>query len=79
MNSPVFGLKAASVVFGLMSLAHLVRVIASIGLQVGNNYVGRRWSVAAVVVLAALCVWLWTLAAKAAKSNANNPPTNSAA
>jgi hypothetical protein len=79
MKSPVCGLKIASVVFGLMSLAHLIRVIACIGLQVGNWYVGRRWSIAAVVVLAALSAWMWLLACKASKSKGDIPPASPAA
>jgi type VI protein secretion system component VasK len=68
MNSPALGLRVASVIFGLMGLAHLIRIILSMGLQVGGWLVGRRWSVIAVIVLAALCVWLWMLASKAAKA-----------
>jgi hypothetical protein len=44
------------------------------GVRVGSYVVGRRWSVVAVIVLAALCVWLWVLASKAAKSEVEALP-----
>ncbi len=79
MKSPVCGLRTASVVFGLMSLAHLIRVFTCIGLQVGSCHVGRRWSLAAVIVLAALSAWMWLLACKASKSKGDIPPASPAA
>jgi 4-hydroxybenzoate polyprenyltransferase len=74
MNCPVFGLRFSSVVFGLMGLAHLVRVLAAYSVQIGAYHFGRRWSVAAVIVLAVLCAWLWMLASKAAKAKEEVPP-----
>ena len=74
MNCPVVGLRVASVIFGLMGLAHLIRVILRLGLQVGSCFIGRRWSVVAFIVLVALCVWLWMLASKAAKSKVEAQP-----
>lgn len=79
MNSPALGLHVASVIFGLMGLGHLVRIIACVNLQVGSCSVGRWWSVAPIIVLAALCVWLWMLASKAAKSKTEAPPSAPAA
>jgi hypothetical protein len=79
MNSPVCGLRIASLIFGLMSLGHLLRVFVCVNLQVGSCHVGRRWSVVAAVVLAALCAWLWMLACKASKSKVETPPANPAA
>jgi type VI protein secretion system component VasK len=79
MNSPALGLRVSSVIFGLAGLAHLIRIILSLGVQVGGYIIGRRWSVVAVIVCAALCVWLWMLASKAAKSKAETPPAKPAA
>jgi hypothetical protein len=67
------------VIFGLMGLAHLIRIILRMGLQVGSWFIGRRWSVAIALVLAALCGWLWTLASQAAKPKAETPPAKPAA
>ncbi len=79
MNCPIVGLRVSSVIFGLMGLAHLIRIILSLGVQVGGYFIGRRWSVVAVIICAALCVWLWMLACKAAKSKAETPPAKPAA
>jgi hypothetical protein len=79
MNSPVLGLRVASVIFGLMGLGQLIRIIVCEGVQVGSCYVGRRWSVVAVIVFGALCAWLWMLASKAAKAKAETPPAKPAA
>jgi hypothetical protein len=79
MNSPVVGLRVASVVIGLVGLGQLIRIICCVSVQVGGCLVGRRWSVVAVIVLAALCVWLWMLASKAAKATVQAPPANPAA
>ena len=79
MNSPALGLRVASVIFGLMGLGQLIRIIVCVNVQVGSCHIGRRWSVVAVVVLAALCVWLWMLAYEAAKSKGETPPAKPAA
>ena len=79
MNSPALGLRVASVVFGLMGLGQLMRIIVCTGLQVGGCYISRWWSAVAVIVLAALCVWLWMLASKAAKPKVETPPAKPAA
>jgi hypothetical protein len=79
MNCPTVGLRVSSVIFGLMGLAHLIRIILNLGVQVGGCLIGRRWSVVAVIVCAALCVWLWMLASKAAKLKAEIPPAKPAA
>ena len=79
MNSPALGLRVASVIFGLMGLGHLIRIIVCVNLQVASCCIGRWWSGAAVIVLAALCVWLWMLASKAAKSKVETPPAKPAA
>jgi hypothetical protein len=79
MNCPALGLRVASVIFGLMGLCQLIRIIARINMQVGSCPVGRRWSAVAVIVLAALCVWLWMLASKACKAKDGTPPAGPAA
>ena len=79
MNSPALGLRVASVVFGLMGLGQLIRIIVCAGVQVGSCHIGRWWSAVAVIVLAALCAWLWMLASKAAKAKVETPPAKPAA
>jgi hypothetical protein len=79
MNCPIVGLRVSSVIFGLAALAHLIRIILGWGVEIDGYLLGRRWSVVAVVICAALCVWLWMLACKAAKSKAEPPPAKPAA
>ena len=65
MNSPTCGLRVASVVFGLMCLAQLLRIITRLDIVVGGHYIGRKFSAIAVIVTGALCIWLWILSSKA--------------
>jgi len=61
MNSRILGLRVASIVFGLMSLAQLIRLILRPEVMV-NGYLMPLWpSVLAFVVLGVLSIWLWKL------------------
>ena len=71
MNSPTLALRTASVLFGLTALAHLVRILAAISIQIGSWPVGRRWSALAVVVLALLSTWMWRTASGTEKKPAD--------
>ena len=77
MKSPTCALRAASVIFGLMGLAHLVRIFLGLYVQIGSCSFGRRWSLVAFVILAVLSVWYW-LAAAAAAPKTEAPPTKPA-
>jgi len=68
MNSQIVGLRVASAIFGLMSLAHIVRVIVGVELMIGGHRVGGGLGCLAIVVTAGLSVWLWRLAAQGADS-----------
>ncbi len=61
MNSQILGLRVASVVFGVICLGQLFRILLNLQVLVAGHIVARRWSAVAVVLTAALCVWLWTL------------------
>lgn len=74
MNSPIVGLRVASVVFGLMCLAQLLRIITCLEIHVGGHYISRKISAVAVVITGALCVWLWLLASKAGKPRSDATP-----
>ncbi|HTT58220.1 MAG TPA: hypothetical protein VMF63_13990 [Opitutaceae bacterium] len=63
MNLQSVGLRIASVIFGLVSLGHLLRVFLHLNVTIGGFYVHRWMSAVAVVITALLCVWLWQLAA----------------
>jgi hypothetical protein len=59
-----------------MGLVQLIRIIVRANLQLGDHVIHRRWSGVAVVVFAALSVWLWTLASKACCTKAETPPAD---
>ncbi len=78
MNSPVVALRIASAVFGVMALVHVIRIIVAATVTLGGYPIGRRWSAVAIVLLAALCIWLWRVASAAAKKAEPAAPTSAA-
>jgi hypothetical protein len=61
MNSPTVGLRVASVLFGLLCLAQIMRLVMRPDVLVAGHVMPLWPSVLAVVVLGAMCVWLWSL------------------
>jgi hypothetical protein len=65
MNSPAFGLRVASVITGLVSIAHLARLFLRFQVIVGS-YTAPVWvSGVAFVVFGLLSFWLCRLASAA--------------
>jgi hypothetical protein len=62
MKSQSTGLKVASVIFGLVSLGHILRVFRGFRIIIGSHDFGRGLSVAVIIVSGLLCVWMWKLA-----------------
>lgn len=62
MNSQTTGLRVASVVFGLMALAQLMRLVINPEVLVAGQAMPLWPSVLAFIILVCLSVWLWTLA-----------------
>ncbi|MDR3404108.1 MAG: hypothetical protein P4L99_16545 [Chthoniobacter sp.] len=61
MNSQTTGLRVASIVFGLMALAQLLRLIIQPTVIVAG-YMMPLWpSILAFMILASLCYWLLQL------------------
>lgn len=56
------GLRIASAMFALVSVAHLVRLWSDVEIRVGGYKVGAGVSVAFVLVAAGLSLWLRKLA-----------------
>jgi len=61
MNSQVLGLRVASIIFELMSLAQLVRLVIQPEVLVAGHPDASLAKRSALVVLGGLCIWLWTL------------------
>ena len=62
MKSQILGLRIASVIFGLISIAHLMRLIIRPEVLVGGYLVPLWPSVPAFLILGGLSLWLWRLA-----------------
>jgi len=62
MNSPACGLRVASVIFGLVSIAHLARLLLHVQVLIGNFTVPMWLSGVGFVVIGLLSFWLWRLA-----------------
>jgi hypothetical protein len=62
MSSQATGLKVASAIFGLMSLAQLARVVIQPDVVVAGIPLPLWPSVLAFLILGGLSVWLWSLA-----------------
>ncbi|MFN2542938.1 MAG: hypothetical protein ABR514_12355 [Chthoniobacterales bacterium] len=65
MNSPRTGLRVASVVFGIFAIAHIARLINHARAVVGRLEIPIGVSWVALIIAAALCVWLWRLSSRA--------------
>jgi hypothetical protein len=61
MNSQILGLRIASIIFGLMSLAQLLRLLIQPEVLVAGNQLPLWPSALAFVVLGGLSIWLWKL------------------
>jgi hypothetical protein len=61
MKSQIAGLRVASVIFGLITVAQVARLVIRPEVLV-NGYLMPLWpSALAVVILGSMCIWLWKL------------------
>jgi hypothetical protein len=67
MNSQILGLRVASVVFGLMSIAQLMRLLIRPEVLVAGHPMPLWPSALAFIILGGLSIWLWKLARVRAK------------
>ncbi len=61
MHSPTLGMRVAAFVFGLMTLAQLLRLVIQPEVFVAGHLIPLWPSLLAVLILGALCFWLWDL------------------
>jgi hypothetical protein len=64
MNSQRTGLRVAGVLFGLLAVAQIMRLIIRPEVLVAGNVMPLWPSAIALVVLGAMCLWMWRLASK---------------
>lgn len=69
MKSQIIGLRVASAVFGLMTLAQVSRLVIRPEVLVAGHAMPLWPSVLAAMCLCALCVWLWKLSTLHTDSN----------
>ena len=62
MSSQITGLRVAGAVFGLLTLAQLLRLIFRPEILVAGHMLPLWPSLLAVVILGGLSVWMWSLA-----------------
>ena len=62
MNSRITGLRVAGIVFGLMTLAQVMRLVIRPEIFVAGHAMPLWPSVLAVVILGGLSLWMWNLA-----------------
>jgi hypothetical protein len=62
MSSQITGLRVASVVFGLMAIAQLVRLVVRPEMLVAGHSMPLWPSMLAFIILSGLSLWMWQLA-----------------
>ncbi len=62
MNSQILGLRVASILFGIMSMAQLARLIIRPEVLVAGHLMPLWPSAVACLILGGLSFWLWKLA-----------------
>ena len=62
MNSQTMGLRVASVVFGLIAIAQVMRLLIRPEVLVSGHSLPLWPSVLAFIILGGLSVWMWKLA-----------------
>ena len=73
MNSPVNALRAAGLIFGLVSVGQLCRVILGLDVAIAGWHVPLWLSGVAVVFAGGLSVWMWKSAADLASTRPAAP------
>lgn len=65
MNSQRTGLRVASVVFGLVALAHVWRLYKHANITFAKHVIPLEVSWVALIISALLCIWMWRLSSGA--------------
>ena len=63
MNTPIAALRVAGTIFGIVSLAHVWRLVTRAEVLVAGYSIPFWVSVIAVLVAGGLSVWMWRVSA----------------
>ena len=63
MNSQRNGLRVASVIFGLVAIAHALRLFKHAKITVATHAIPMEVSWIGIIVSGLLCIWMWRLSA----------------
>lgn len=74
MNSPQCGLRVAGTIFGLMCLAHLMRIVMRFQVMLGSHPIPLWLNGVGFIVTGLLAFWLWRLSLSAGTPAAAPPP-----
>ena len=61
MNSQRIGLRVASVIFGLVTIAHVVRLFKHAKINIATHVIPIEVSWIGIIVFGVLCIWMWRL------------------
>ena len=61
MNSQKTGLLIASVIFGLVTVAHALRLFKHAKITVATHVIPLEVSWIGIIVFGLLCIWMWRL------------------
>lgn len=64
MSSQATGLRVASLIFALFTLGHVVRLVRQAQVTVGATQIPMWVSVVALIIAAALSIWMWRLSSR---------------
>jgi hypothetical protein len=65
MNSQRTGLRVASVIFGLVTLAHIFRLFKHAKITFATHVIPIEVSWIGIIVSGVLCIWMWRLSSAA--------------
>jgi O-antigen/teichoic acid export membrane protein len=64
MDTKNLALRVAGTIFGLVAIAHLLRIFLCATLIFGSHSIPHWMSVIGAIVAACLCIWLWVASYK---------------
>jgi hypothetical protein len=64
MNTPAIGLRVAAIIFAIFALGHALRLFKHAKVLVATHQIPLAVSWVALVIAAALSVWMWRLSSR---------------